>query len=404
VLEAARPAALEPATVEAVAAVFLHSGWRTSGTWLWEALRDSDRVRAYYEPLHEDLDRLDRAGLASFSPASWESGHSPGAPYFAEYAAFLRRNGRGIDGYQPRFAFDNFFLDPASDDPALRAYLRGLIDAARAEGRLPVLKFCRSLGRVPWLERQFPDALHAVVLRDPLTQFISARRQMAFAGNPYFVVSPFVILARNANHPLLAQALARLDVTMPPHLSRDLGTTILVCRHHVQSLTWSARYRGFLALWAATAVAALRGNATWIDSELLGEDAAHRAGVEQALVRGPGLSVALFDGYRPAPPPAWLGTEAEAQDAVRAAFAALDFVAAARDSLPPAHARLLVAKLAPRWLSGGVLVRGALPPAPPAVAKPASGWWAAALSVAAARLTFPLRRAHFYLRQWRPKR
>jgi len=45
------------------AAIFLHSGWRSCGTWLWEALRECRTVRAYYEPLHEDLDSLDRAAL-----------------------------------------------------------------------------------------------------------------------------------------------------------------------------------------------------------------------------------------------------------------------------------------------------------------------------------------------------
>jgi hypothetical protein len=200
------------------AAIFLHSGWRSCGTWLWEALRECRTVRAYYEPLHEDLDSLDRAALTRFSPGSWDSGHSPGAPYFAEYLPRLRHNmfgdRPGIRGYEQRFAFDDYFRDPDDDDPALHAYLQGLIEAARAEGRVPVLKFCRSLGRVPWMARHFPDAMHAVVLRDPVTQWLSARRQMEVMKNRYFVLAPFVILARNAAHPLVADALARLDVPM----------------------------------------------------------------------------------------------------------------------------------------------------------------------------------------------
>jgi hypothetical protein len=380
--------------------VFLHSGWRTCGTWLWEALRESAGVRAYYEPLHEDLQTLDRAALARFSPESWDSGHSPGAPYFAEYAAALRPSGRGISLYHPRFAFDDFFRDPAADDPALRAYLTRLTEIARAEGRVPVMKFCRSLGRVPWLARHFPHALHAVVLRDPMAQFVSARRQMTYSRNNYFIVSPFVILARNASHPLLADAIARLGVKLPPHVSRDLGITRLVCTHHVAHLTWAERYRGFLALWVATAVTALRADVTVIDSERLADDPSHRVDVQRALVQVPGLDVALFAGYRPAPPPDLTGTEADAQDATRAAVAALDFVAGQRTTLPPAHARLLEQKLRPsRGVPSGAAPPRAAPPPPPALA-----WVDAVAYVAAAWVTYPLRRAHFYYREWIPKK
>jgi hypothetical protein len=385
---------------DAIQAVFLHAGWRTCGTWLWEALRESAGVRAYYEPLHEDLHTLDRAALARFSPASWDSGHSPGAPYFNEYAPALRRSGRGIAGYDPRFAFDDFFRDPGDDDPALRAYLAGLIESARAEGRIPVLKFCRSLGRVPWLARHFPHALHAVVLRDPVAQFLSARRQMTHGGNRYFIVSPFIILARNASHPLLADAIARLGVKLPPHVSRDLGITRLVCTHHVGRLTWAERYRGFMALWIATAVTALRAGVTIIDSERLGGDASHRTEVQHALADRLGLEADLFDGYRPAPGAGWAGTDADAQDAMRAAFAALDFVAAQRATLPPAHARLLVRKLRPTHAAP--LIRAALPPPQPP--RPARAWLDAVAYVAAAWMTHPLRRTHFYYREWFPKK
>jgi hypothetical protein len=392
-------AALLDRVTSGTQAVFLHSGWRTCGTWLWEALRESPGVRAYYEPLHEDLQTLDRAALARFSPDSWDSGHSPGAPYFAEYAAALRPSGRGITLYDRRFAFDDFFRDPAAPDPALRAYLTRLTEIARAEGRVPVMKFCRSLGRVPWLAHHFPHALHAVVLRDPVAQFLSARHQMTHGRNGYFIVSPFVILARNAAHPLLADAIARLGVKLPPHVSRDLGITRLVCTNHVAHLTWAERYRGFLALWVATAVTALCADVTVIDSERLADDPTHRSAVQRALVQGPSLDVALFAGYRPAPPPAWAGTEADAQDAARAAFAALDFVAGHCATLPPAHARLLEQKLRPlRGPPGGAAPVRATPP------RPALAWLDAVAYVAAAWLTYPLRRVHFYYRQWFPKK
>lgn len=379
-------------------AIFLHAGWRSCGTWLWEALRERDTVRAYYEPLHEDLDSLDRAALTRFSPGSWDSGHSPGAPYFAEYLPRLRHgmfgDKPGIQGYAQRFAFDDYFRDPGSDDPALRAYLQGLIDAAHAEGRVPVLKFCRSLGRVPWMARHFPDAMHAVVLRDPTAQWLSARRQMEVAKNRYFVLAPFVILARNAAHPMVADALARLRVPMPPHVSRDLGITTQVCWHHVCGLSWAERYRGFLALWAASSLTALRSDALVIDSESLGYDTPHGAAVERALGTAAGIRLSLFGGHRPVGAAAAMGNEAEAEDATGAAFAALDFITEWRAGLPAAHARLLARKLAPRF-------RPAVRVAQPRARRPAAtAWLHAVLYVVTARATYPLRRAHYYVRRW----
>jgi hypothetical protein len=389
--------------VGAASAIFLHAGWRSCGTWLWETLREREHVRAYYEPLHEDLDRLDGAALTRFSPGSWDSGHSPGAPYFAEYIPRLRpgANGHrvGIEAYEPRFAFDDFCLDPHAEDPALQAYLQRLIDAAHAEGRMPVLKFCRSLGRVPWMVRQFPGAFHAVVLRDPVTQWLSARRQMEVSKNRYFVLAPFIILARNAAHPLITEAVRRLAVPMPPHLSRDLGVTTQVCWHHVRRLNWAERYRGFLAFWAVTSVIALSAGATIIDSELLAADPRHRRDIEHALsvAAGSGLSLgkARTPGERQSATAEWSGTDMEAEDARRAAFAALDFVSAHRDMLAAANARILARKLTPRF-------RPTAPRAPliPAGRSILSGPIAAAAYVAVARAIYPLQRVHFHARNW----
>ncbi|HTZ72266.1 MAG TPA: hypothetical protein VMB71_16540 [Acetobacteraceae bacterium] len=395
VREAVRPLALDRGAAQPAAAIFLHAGWRSCGTWLWETLRESENVRAYYEPLHEDLARLDRAALIRFSPASWESGHSPGAPYFAEFVARLRRDGVGIAGYTNRFAFDNFFANEDASDEQLEAYLHGLMAAAHAEGRVPVLKFCRSLGRVPWLVRRFPDACHAVVLRDPVTQWLSARRQMEQAKNRYFVLAPFIILARNENDPALCDIVTRLRVPMPPRLSRDLGITTQVCWRHVQKLTWAERYRGFLALWVASALAALKADATIIDADRLGVDPAHRFVVEQELGRAACLPLSLAPGHLQ-PAATWRGTDAEADDMSRAAHAALDIVFAARHTLPPARTRLLVRKLTPPFTHGP---RAPLPLPGRSLPEPVRRLDAAAY-VALARITYPLRRTHYYVRRW----
>jgi hypothetical protein len=392
-----------------VDAVFLHSGWRSCGTWLWDVLREKPGVRAYYEPLHEGLASLDRDAIGQFRPDSWGSGHGGGAPYFTEFGDLLKPGG-GVAGYQRRFAFDDFFAAPGTDDPALRAYLDGLLAHAHREGRLPVLKFCRSLGRVGWLERQFPNALHVVMVRDPVAQWRSARLQMERDLNHYFVLAPFLILSRNATHKLLADAMRALDVSLPPWLSDDLGVTTTVCWRHVQKLDWAGRYRAFLALWAASAVAALSSDAMVIDADSLG-DADTRAAAEHGLSAAIGLDVALADTAQPPTSTAWLGNAAEAEDAACASLAALAFVTAHREKLAPDHVRLLARKLTPHFAPPAgtnlpVLTRAAVAQGPVRASAPVTRQapWLRTMDavayVALARASYPLRRAHFHLDRW----
>jgi hypothetical protein len=385
-------------------AIFLHAGWRSRGTWLWTRLRAEAGVKAYYEPLHEDLSVLSRQAIGHFRPDSWGSGHADSAPYFSEFADLLGPRGRGVRLYQRRFAFDDFFLAPDQIDHGLESYLRALLDASHAEGRQPVLKFCRSLGRVGWMMDRFPDALHTVLLRDPASQWRSARRQLDQDGNRYFLLAPYLIMARNPGNPLLADAMRCLDVAMPARLGSDFGLTVATTWRHVQRLDWAQRYRGFLAVWAATAVAACGSGAEVIDADSLGRDLPHRAAV-QALFAGAGMAPDLRLARAADPLGAWDGTAYEARDAAQAALAALDFMQAHRAALPHGRARYLARMLAPTFTlpDGGRLQlnHAALPAAPAAAGRPLRlRQLDAAVYVAQQRAIYPLRRAHYYVWRW----
>jgi hypothetical protein len=385
-------------------AIFVHAGWRSRGTWLWDRLRAEAGVKAYYEPLHENLAVLSRAEISHFRPDSWGSGHGDSIPYFKEYSDLLGPRGRGVRLYERRFAFDDFFLAPNQPDPALEAYLRELLAAAAAEGRRPVLKFCRSLGRIGWMMERFPDALHTVLLRNPASQWRSSRRQMDEDGNRYFLLAPYLIMARNPGNALLADAMRRLDVAPPARIGRNFGLTVTATWRHVQRLDWAQRYRGFLAVWAATAVAACASGADVIDADSLGSDVAHREAVEGRFAEA-GMTLDLHPSHGAEPVGAWAGTADEARDAAIAALAALDFVQAHRDMLPEGQARYLARTLAPTFLMPGGerlhLTRAALP-APQALDSPPMKLRQldAALYVAAQRAVYPLRRAHYYLWRW----
>ncbi len=290
-------------------AVFLHTGWRSGGTWIWSRCRAYAQVHGYYEPLHEHAARFRRRDVETMRPGSWQSNHSETAPYFEEFRDLIPAHGRGVALYQPRFAFDGFFRapdDPA--DPALESYLSSLMAGPVAQGRLPVLKFCRSMGRVGWFERRFPDALHAVVLRNPVAQYESGQRLLQDQRNRYFALAPMLVLARNARNPAVREAALALGVNIPTLYSDDMDYAVEACWLHVRRLSPAEHYRGFLAFWTLCATAALDSEALVIDLDAIATDLEHRRDVETALQVRIGEPIQLVPRARSAsdlaPPPA----------------------------------------------------------------------------------------------------
>jgi hypothetical protein len=169
--------------MESKTSIFLHSGFRSGSTWFWNRFRQCPATHAYYEPFHEDKGLLTPALIEVDRANKWNSGHPHLAtPYNAEYAGLLRER-FGVEGFHDRFAYDSYYAN--GDDPDQSAYIERLIGHARQLGKVPVLGFVRSFGRVPWLTRQFPGALHIVTLRDPLGQWASIKARLA-TGNAYF--------------------------------------------------------------------------------------------------------------------------------------------------------------------------------------------------------------------------
>jgi hypothetical protein len=242
-------------------------------------------------------------------PGSWHSNHSDTPPYFEEYRDLIPGGGRGVARYDARFAFDRFFRAP--DEPSdldLETYLDSLMAGPWGRGALPVLKFCRSMGRVGWLENLFPQALHLVVLRDPLAQFHSTQRLLKQQRNRYFSLAPLLVLARNAQHPAVREAAQTMGVTLPALFSTDMDYAVETCWRHVRRLSPAEQYRGFLAFWTLCAVAALESEAMVIDMDTIGSNAGHRLAVEAALRARIGETIRLVPrepeaGARRAAPP-----------------------------------------------------------------------------------------------------
>ncbi|WP_144148747.1 hypothetical protein [Paraburkholderia sp. BCC1884] len=260
-------------------AIFLHAGWRSAGTWIWSRLRALDSVTGFYEPLSNVLADLSLADVSASRP-TLTSGHPPLAkPYFDEYRPFLQDSARGVSGYGRRFSIDRFASTPDAEFPALQAYLRNLCERTTGQGRVPVLKFCRSSGRLPWLRQAFPQATHVGLLRNPASQFASGWLLSQQWSNPFFVAAPFRVLGLNQADPLVRQAVELCGVSLPPVPVTSEDAYAMACEHYARTAEGNNAYRAFLALWILCAWRMAEGIDLLIDVDQLGQSRDYAAGV-----------------------------------------------------------------------------------------------------------------------------
>jgi hypothetical protein len=289
--------ALLRADVADAAPIFLHTGWRTRGTWVWSRFRALASTTCFYEPLAEQLATLRPTAMEAHGPKSWASGHpSWQHPYFTEFRPLLKTATPGVSSYDPAFAVTGFFAEPDAAMPALRDYIALLLRTARTDGGQPVLKFCRSLGRIGWMQRNFPQAIHIALMRNPLTQFVSAQRQFQRHDNPYFLAMPLLLLVRHRDVPEVSAAIRRLAVALPSLPSGgSLDAGMAACTAHLRRTDPAAWYRGFLAFWTVTAASIPETIDLLIDSDLLTNSGEYRHQCEVDIATLTGRTVDFGD-------------------------------------------------------------------------------------------------------------
>jgi hypothetical protein len=271
-------------------AVFLHTGWRSAGTWVWSRLRELDAVTGFYEPLSNVLADLSLADVSASRP-TLTSGHPPlAAPYFEEYRPFLQDGARGVAGYRKHFSLDRFASVPDTEFPALQAYLNSLCVHTVEQGRVPVFKFCRSSGRLPWLKQAFPAAMHVGVLRNPASQFASGWLLSQQWSNPFFVAAPFRVLGLNQADPLVKQAIDICGVSLPPAVSMSDDAYAMACEQYARTAEGNNAYRAFIALWILAALRMTQGVDLLIDIDRLGQSREYAAGLRAEFQAQSGVS------------------------------------------------------------------------------------------------------------------
>ena len=338
--------------------VFLHTGWRSAGTWVWSCFRELRKVRAYYEPFHAAL-AWDAKALGEIRAESWDSGHpAMEEPYFQEFFPLVKPEG-GVRGYLPSFELDRFDLAPKEEAPDLKIYLDGLLAAAEAEGRVPVFKFCRSMGRLPWMRHAYPGAVHVAVIRNPAGQWSSYWGQLQKNKNPWFMAAPYRVLGGNLGVEKVQRAVRAFGLD-EGSLETLAGQAEAEASESVKALPAGLSYRTHLAHWTLCQMSLEEGIDGLLDSDLLALSKTYGAHCTAHLGELAGIRPDFADA-QPARAAgtarsamAWMGIEAK--DAMDAHFVASAFAEGELGGTNPFALSVIQSKLAlanqQAWLGG----------------------------------------------------
>jgi GT2 family glycosyltransferase/glycosyltransferase involved in cell wall biosynthesis/uncharacterized coiled-coil DUF342 family protein len=165
---------------------FVHSLFRAGSTFLYNALKQTDKLHVYHEPMHEIIATL---------PTSWKELSARKnelkatlrhdflvGGYFDEFYHLLPSI---KNRFQPIFSFNYYFMDSSTEAPDLKAYIELLIDGAP---KSPVLQCTRTSGRINWLKHNF-FSNHIFLLRNPWDQWYSYKVDQYIATTPRMIYS-----------------------------------------------------------------------------------------------------------------------------------------------------------------------------------------------------------------------
>ncbi len=270
--------------------VFIHSNWRSGGTYFWSKFRLHQAVYGYYEPLFEGLARISAATI--LTDRSWSAlGHNLTAPSKLEYLPHL--DAQGVAGFPVDYCYGGYFLSPRDEAPELQSYFAQLIEFADAQAKIPAFGMVRSGLRIGWFKARF-GGCHIAIRRSHRHRWISYLRQAA-QGGPYFLERGLIIVGRNRDHPALAGLLDLLDLP-------DLGRARAHEEHYRAAMaTFSVprHYVIFAYLARLQQIEAERHADLLIDLDQVTRDAKAARAAEDRLTDLTGLDLALGDCVLP---------------------------------------------------------------------------------------------------------
>jgi hypothetical protein len=275
-------------------AVFLHSGWRTGSTYVWNKFRRLPSCMAFYEPFNDLLASMNAVGVLMTSRHDAALRHSGlDLPYFHEYLPLLGAKGHPL--FRDEFVCRDFFV-AGEELPEQRAYLESLLGLAEKAKKTPVLGFVRSLGRVAWFKREFKGA-NIVLIRSPFSQWVSGQKVAADGGYKFFDPLHFLILSQaRGSAPAVEHAMAH---RIPRYETLPTNAARLMLGDLVKAAPPATRFAVFASVYFLSMMAGLPHADLVIDVDRLTSEADYRAGCRAELLRLTGCDLDFSDARTP---------------------------------------------------------------------------------------------------------
>jgi hypothetical protein len=277
--------------------VFLQTGFRTGGTWLWSRFRDLSSVMAFCEPLNEKLESITLEEVHKLSSETSDLNHPTlTAPYFDEYRPLINKEHGGVRMYRADFGLQSYFNGPNEQPRELAPYLSELIAYAQARERSAVMKFTRALGRSVWLNQTFPEAKQILLLRHPWSQFQSGWELSRLHNNFTFLMVPLFTVSRPLTGALkiLCEEFGIPHVPFSEGIAKCAGTYDELARR----LSPKVLFGAFLGMFVASYAASTQFADLIIDNEVLTHNVSYSNEVTNRIQTLTGLTVDLSD-HRP---------------------------------------------------------------------------------------------------------
>lgn len=216
--------------------IFIHSIFRSGSTYLFNVFRRSDRgYWCYQEPVHEALLSLNgnpEQLLGNWRKTAQGLRHPTlTKPYYWEYYQ-IKDALSGL--FYKSFSYEDSFV--GENLPLKQAeYFETLIN--NAKGR-PVLQFCRSVGRIAALKREY-DGIHIHLWREPRGQWWS------FKVNDYFDAAVQLIYNAVGLPPVLKEIRQRYGISQ----FHDNNVDAEFVHARLRQLPSFENYSVFYGLW-----------------------------------------------------------------------------------------------------------------------------------------------------------
>jgi hypothetical protein len=276
--------------------VFLQTGFRTGGTWLWSRFRKRHETLAFCEPLNEMLNGISLDTIRALTPRELNLNHPTlEAPYFQEYDALLGEEGIGVTRYSTEFGLQSYFASRDEQPTDLAPYLSQLLTHADQREKQAVLKFTRALGRADWLKRTFPAAKQILLIRHPWLQFQSGWNMASRHGNFTFVMIPLFALSR-AQTGAIRSLCDALGIPYVP-FSEGVATCTQRYTELARRLSPAVLFGAFLGMFIASHYRSIPSADLVVDWDAFEGDCLYRREIEHSICTLTGLQLDLSD-YR----------------------------------------------------------------------------------------------------------